>query len=155
MTTTLRALFVAASIVWGIVTTAIAQDARAAARALESQLVAPCCWVESLDRHDSPLAIELRAEIAARIEAGEPIASIEADLVARHGERIRAIPSGIDHIALAVIAGLTVAALALVAARRRPKPAQPIGVVASRTPTDASLDARLDRELRELDGELS
>lgn len=61
-------------------------------RALERRLLAPCCWRQTLEDHDGPVAASLRAELAERLAAGEPPAAIEADLVARHGERIRALP---------------------------------------------------------------
>jgi hypothetical protein len=49
------------------------------ARRLESYLVAPCCWTEPLDVHDSPLAHDLRDEISARLGRGEPALAIERD----------------------------------------------------------------------------
>jgi cytochrome c-type biogenesis protein CcmH len=63
---------------------------------LESRLVAPCCWMQTLDIHESPLARSLRDEITARIARGEAPQAIEEDLVIRHGERIRAVARGAD-----------------------------------------------------------
>jgi cytochrome c-type biogenesis protein CcmH len=88
---------------------------------LEQRLVAPCCWVQTLDVHDSPVAQELRAEIHRRLLAGEPASKIEADMVARYGERIRAMPPGnpLAKVAAAVSGAVALAALLLVLMVRR------------------------------------
>jgi cytochrome c-type biogenesis protein CcmH len=57
---------------------------------LEARLLAPCCWNQTLDTHESDLATELRLEIARRAAEGEAHEAIEADLVERYGARIRA-----------------------------------------------------------------
>jgi cytochrome c-type biogenesis protein CcmH len=62
--------------------------------ALERRLLAPCCWNQTLDAHESDLAASLRSEVRARLHAGEPVSAIEDDLVARYGERIRAVDKG-------------------------------------------------------------
>lgn len=78
----------------------------ASARDLEGRLIAPCCWTQTLDIHDSPIADQLRTEIATRLRAGEPAAKIEDDLAARYGEKIRAVPRGEDpRVALPIIVG--------------------------------------------------
>lgn len=66
------------------------------ARELEGKLIAPCCWTQTLDIHDSPIADQLRAEISQRLHRGERAATIEDDLAARYGEKIRAVPRGED-----------------------------------------------------------
>lgn len=66
------------------------QNATAQARDLEAHLLAPCCWRETLAAHQSQLASTLRQEIERRLAGGESIDHLEADLVARHGHRIRA-----------------------------------------------------------------
>lgn len=53
------------------------------ARAIQARLRAPCCWVQTLDVHESELATNLRAEIHARLQRGEKSRTIEDDLVAR------------------------------------------------------------------------
>jgi cytochrome c-type biogenesis protein CcmH len=120
------------------------------ARRLESYLVAPCCWTEPLDVHDSPLAHDLRDEISARLGRGEPALAIERDLVARYGERIRAVPSGIETVAGWGSASLALVGLALVVRRSRARSALPPPAT---TPSSsaAELDARLASELAALD----
>ena len=65
------------------------------ARAVSSRLIAPCCYQQTLDVHESELATALRAEIASRLRAGESPAQVEDSLVERYGERVRAVPR--DH----------------------------------------------------------
>ena len=85
---------------------ATASPRTGAARELEGRLIAPCCWTQTLDIHDSPIADQLRTEIATRLHAGEPAAKIEDDLAARYGEKIRAVPRGQDpRVALPVVVG--------------------------------------------------
>jgi cytochrome c-type biogenesis protein CcmH len=107
---------------WSVADRAIAGDNAsssrsehvAGARELEGRLIAPCCWTQTLDIHDSPIAEELRAEISKRLKAGERSGTIEDDLAARYGEGIRAVPRGEDpRVALPVIVGGSMA-LALV-----------------------------------------
>ncbi len=62
------------------------------AERLEGRLLAPCCWAQTLDIHGSEIANSLRREIRARLKAGENPEAIERSLVARYGERIRAVP---------------------------------------------------------------
>lgn len=94
-----------------------AEDRSAYARAVEGRLIAPCCWVQTLDVHESPLATELREEIEARLRHGEPSEAIEDDLAARYGEKIRAVPRGKDprnYIPLGVALGMLTALSLLV-----------------------------------------
>ena len=63
---------------------------------LEQRLLAPCCWTQTLDVHDSELASALRKEIRLRLERGEVAAAIEGDFARRFGERVRAVPKGRD-----------------------------------------------------------
>jgi cytochrome c-type biogenesis protein CcmH len=124
---------------------------------LATHFIAPCCWRQTLADHDSPLAGELRVELAARLAGGEPPAAIEQRLVARYGERIlthggagteaRLMVSAVA--GAATLTGLAfVAVLGLRGRRRR-------GAVAALAPaqppeTDADAD-RLDDELALVD----
>jgi cytochrome c-type biogenesis protein CcmH len=97
------------ALVTGSTARALAVDAptgSAAARDLAGRLIAPCCWTQTLDVHESPLADQLRSEIAQRLRAGEPAAKIEDDLAVRYGDKIRAVPRGEDpRVALPIIVG--------------------------------------------------
>ena len=65
-------------------------------RRIEAHLLAPCCYVQTQEAHQSPLATRLRAEIQARLMRDENEMRIESDLVARNGRRVRAVPPGFD-----------------------------------------------------------
>jgi cytochrome c-type biogenesis protein CcmH len=64
------------------------------AQALETRLMAPCCWQQTLDIHTSEIAQDLKKEIRSRLQAGESSDAIEASIVARYGEKVRAVPKG-------------------------------------------------------------
>lgn len=123
-------------------------------RAIEGRLLAPCCWTQTLDVHESPLADELRGEIRARLRRGESSASIESDMVVRYGERVRAVPKNRDTrstVPVFVGLGMLASVVGLVFVVRRwtrrhvdpPRPAPP-------APRSA-YDARIDEELGQLD----
>ena len=121
-------------------------------RELERRLLAPCCWRQTLADHASPSAEALRREIRTRIAAGEPTASIEAELVRRYGPEIRALPEGGDPTWIIAAIAVGASALALVALgwfvrrRRVSVAAAPIGNLAW-----TEYDDRLDDELRDVD----
>ena len=126
-------------------------DERDQERVLEGRLLAPCCWMQTLDVHESPLASELRREVHARLHAGEGVRVVEADLVARYGERIRAVPAdsdprrGIGLASAALVAGSGGFLLWLFVRRvRRGRSATPRLVT-----TRDDYDRRLDEELAE------
>ena len=126
---------------------------------LEERLLAPCCWIQTLDMHESELATLLRAEIHERLLRGEPSVAVEDDLAARFGERIRAVPRGHDPrstVPLLVGIGMILSAtgLFLLVRRwlRRPAPLAPGGPLArGGSPASDEYEARLDDELRRLD----
>jgi cytochrome c-type biogenesis protein CcmH len=115
-------------------------------------LIAPCCWTQTLDIHDSPIADQLRAEIAARLKAQEPAANIEDDLAARYGERIRAVPRGEDpRVALPIIVGgamsLAIACLFWFGAAWLKRSRAEASTTAQ---SQHDYDEQLDRELKDL-----
>ena len=59
---------------------------------LEGRLLAPCCWNQTLDIHGSEISNQLRKEIRTRLKAGDAPDRIEADIVARYGDKILAVP---------------------------------------------------------------
>jgi cytochrome c-type biogenesis protein CcmH len=125
-------------------------------RELLGRLVAPCCWNQTLDVHSGSTPDQLRAEIRTRLLAGEDPAAIEADFIARYGERVRASSdsaslgsAGFVVMSLAVLAGLGL----VYAVRRwlRTARAARVEEAAGATDTSDALDARLDDELRAMD----
>lgn len=120
------------------------------------RLVAPCCWNQTLDIHDSELATRLRVEIAERLKAGESSLAIEDDMAARYGERIRAVPRARDprqSMALLVVAAMAGVLFALFALARRWTRRRTTNsddsVLADEPRTE--YDARLDHELARVD----
>jgi len=120
------------------------------------RLIAPCCWNQTLDIHDSEIATQLRVEIAERLKHGETSLVIEDDMARRFGERIRAVPRASDPrqsmalmvVSVMVLALLGLFALALRWTRRRAQLADPHGEEAAlAAELIAEYDARLDSEL--------
>lgn len=127
---------------------------RGEAQEVFGRLLAPCCWAQTLDVHESDVASTLRSEIAARLLVGESTHAIEDDLAARYGERIRAVPRGRDtrtSVAVWVFAAMAIAllVLCLVAQRwvRRNRCNDEHAQGRLDKAEHTALDARLDREL--------
>ncbi len=124
------------------------------ASVLEGRLLAPCCWNQTLDIHGSEISNGLRREIRRRLRAGETVAAIEADLVSRYGERIRAVPTG-NPLAgfatgLAVLFGGAGAGAIWMLSRWRKRrieqlAREPQGADKKRDQYDDEIDAELDR----------
>ena len=131
-------------------------------RAIQGRLIAPCCWNQTLDSHESPLADQLRAEIRTRLRGGESAATIEADIVSRYGERVRAVPHNHDTrgnvplmVAVAMFASVVLLArLARRWVRRGNAPSPEAPAPEANTPSARArddYDARVDDELARLD----
>ncbi len=113
--------------------------------------MAPCCWQQTLDVHESEITPGLRREITERLRSGESSEAIEADFVARYGERILAVPRGTmspEAAAAPIVLLFLLGSLVLIAwlIRPRDREATPPAVRAN----DA-LDRRLDDELGRMD----
>ncbi len=94
---------------------------------LEATLLAPCCYTQTLDNHNSDLAAEVRREIRARLVAGQDVPTVRAAMVQRYGEKIVALPEDSPLGTFALLLGVGVciagllAALALIRWSRRGK----------------------------------
>ena len=125
---------------------------------LEGRLLAPCCWNQTLDIHGSPAATELRREIRKRLRGGETPDVIEASIIARHGDKILAVPKGSPLAKLGMWLALALGLAAfgviktLVRWNRQGADEKPRaeGSTAS-TPEVDDWDERLDDELSRLD----
>ena len=125
-------------------------DADANAQRIFSELMSPYCPGLMLADCPSPDAFDLRAEIRARLTAGETPTEVKADLYARFGESIRATPEPREWGLLLWTAPLVVLAasfggLAWYLAHRRPV-REPEGPPAA----DRELEERLADELESL-----
>jgi cytochrome c-type biogenesis protein CcmH len=75
-------------------------DTETRARALEVKLMAPCCFSETIDRHQSQIAREMRAEVRLWLTQGVSEAEILERYIKRHGTRILVTPpqQGFDRL---------------------------------------------------------
>jgi cytochrome c-type biogenesis protein CcmH len=123
---------------------AVVLHAGGSVREIQDLFFAPCCWHESLAVHDSPVAAELRTEVAQLVAAGQSEREIVELLTARYGERILQHPRGPLSVVLSVIPWITLALgfgallLYLRRARRLPAPAL-TGAPAVQLPEDWDL----------------
>lgn len=93
-------------LLWSLSARAAPQDPAVEERAqeLERHLLAPCCYRETLDVHESQGASALRKEIRRRLSAGESAAQIEASLLAKHGAKMRAeLPGNLGYVLAALL----------------------------------------------------
>lgn len=70
---------------------------------IASRFLAPCCWHENLAVHSSPVAEQMRAEIAGFVKEGKTEQEIVDYYVAQYGERILREPRGSRGIWLVVV----------------------------------------------------
>src|SRR6478735_8825654 len=101
------------------------------ASAIEGRLMAPCCWTQTIDIHDSPIALSMRHEIRRRLRNGEQPEAIQASFVDRYGSKIMAVPNG-NHlknlaIGLSVVMGGAGVAAAMMIGRWRKQSASKDG----------------------------
>lgn len=136
---------------WGLLAlVACADTPRDLVDELQTRLFAPCCWRQTLADHESPLASELRAEISRRVRSGDSPGAIEADFVARYGERIRALGTSTDPRLLvgAITAAACAGGLALLwSVLRRSRRTGRCDALAHETTTDPRYSEQLDDEL--------
>ncbi|MDX2052147.1 MAG: cytochrome c-type biogenesis protein CcmH [Polyangiaceae bacterium] len=134
---------------------------------LEGELIAPCCWNQTMDIHNSPIVSDLRREIRRRLTAGESVDAIRSAMVERYGSKILAVqphsPLRGFAVGLTVLIGLAGVGAGLklrkwrAAAIARSAEPSPSGASASaetskdKETANAALDARLDGELRDLE----
>lgn len=152
----MKRTFLVACVAAGV---AVSFPARAAvspaadAHALEERLLAPCCWIQTLDVHESELATQLRQEIEQRLLRGEAASAVEDDLATRYGQRIRAVPKGGDPrslIVMVIAAAMLVSLIAGLFILRKWTHRPPARNPTDRQPAD-EYDGRLDEELSKLD----
>jgi len=136
---------------------ALASEEHPTLAELEGQLMCPICEGETLAQSDSPAAQQIKAEIRARIAAGDTRSEIKRRLVDEWGKRILAAPprEGFDLLAwvlpiVGVLGGaVVIGALAWRWSRTR-EPAAQWTLTARRLGPEE--ERRLDEELRRFDG---
>jgi len=120
------------------------------ARELERRLLAPCCWRETLDVHTSPLTTELHGEIRRRLTAGNSVAQIENDLVARYGPRLRAqLPDSLGvWLAIAICMGGALLLYGFGRSRPASPTTAPRQAAKVSEPRDSEYEWQLDQDLQ-------
>ncbi|HEY4105693.1 MAG TPA: cytochrome c-type biogenesis protein CcmH [Polyangiaceae bacterium] len=127
------------------------------ASALEGRLMAPCCWTQTIDIHDSEIALSMKHEIRRRLRNGESADTIQASFVQRYGPKILAVqpnsPLKGVFIGLSVVmAGAGVASVLMIGRwRKRSAPTEPPET--KRSAARDQWDDKLDAELKDLDDE--
>ncbi|MDZ7292834.1 MAG: cytochrome c-type biogenesis protein CcmH [candidate division KSB1 bacterium] len=118
------------------------------------QLMAPCCWSETADVHQSPAAEEVRAQIRTALQKGYTESQIINSFVATYGERILAKPKAVGFNLLvwvlpvvAILLGGYGAWRYLRRSSNQSAETRPVKSVSS----DDPYEQRLERELKEFD----
>jgi len=130
------------------------------ASAIEGRLMAPCCWTQTIDIHDSPVSLSMRHEIRRRLRNGESAEVIQASFVERYGSKIMAVQEG-SHlksvfIGLSVVMGGAGVAAAMMIGRWRKQSSPKDGSKPAKDapePKRDQWDEKLDAELKDLDKE--
>jgi cytochrome c-type biogenesis protein CcmH len=129
-----------------------ASDRHPSLAELEGEVMCPVCGT-TLDQSNSPAAEQIKRVIANRIAAGDTKSEIKDRLVAEYGESILAAPrrTGFGLLAwwLPIAGILAAAALVGFGAWRWSRSREPAPALA---PLEASLERRLDDELRRFEG---
>jgi len=132
---------------------------------LEGSLIAPCCWTQTVDKHDSQAAEDVREQITELILQGKNKQEILDYFVAQpqYGERILATPSqktllgklAYWLIPVSIVFGLAIVVVSLkhLAGGKRALPEQKAEkpVEAAKETPVSDLDDLVERELKELD----
>src|SRR5207253_6459014 len=95
------------------------------------RLMAPCCWTQTIDIHDSQISLSMRHEIRRRLRNGESATAIEASFVERYGPKIMAVQPNSQlknvFIGLSVMMGGAGVAAVLMLGRWRKQTAAALG----------------------------
>jgi cytochrome c-type biogenesis protein CcmH/NrfF len=126
------------------------------ARRLEAELIAPCCWTQQVSVHSSPAADKVRADVRARLAAGQTHQQILDAYVAEYGQAILAEPPARGsnlalYVAPPIVLAATAALLVVVVRRFSRRTASEAAPAATDAVGDPRLADTLDDELARLD----
>ena len=125
------------------------------ASAIEGRLMAPCCWTQTIDIHDSEIALSMRHEIRRRLRNGESADAIQASFVERYGPKIMAVQPNSQlknvFIGLSVVMGGAGVAAAMMLGRWRKQTKNAQAPDTQRSAVRDKWDDELDKELADLD----
>jgi cytochrome c-type biogenesis protein CcmH len=132
------------------------QEARV--KALAGRLIAPCCWTQTVDVHQSEASNQIKEQIRIMIVQGKSDSEILDGFVKQYGEKILAAPParGFNLLAylLPLVAVLIAAGLLFVAITRWRRPVEDVPVTSPSEgpdPADDALRRRVDEELDSFD----
>jgi cytochrome c-type biogenesis protein CcmH len=116
------------------------------------QLIAPCCWSQTADAHQSDAAKAIKAQIRDGLRAGWSEKRIVDQFVAQYGEKILSVPKAegfnLTLWALIALAGLVGSALLFFYLRRVSRAIAPSRIDSA---TDKAMIHRIERELERSD----
>ena len=125
------------------------------ASAIEGRLMAPCCWTQTIDIHDSEISLSMKHEIRRRLRNGESAEAIQASFVDRYGPKIMAVQSNSQlknvFIGLSVVMGGAGVAAAMMIGRWRKQSSPASATNGNSESAPDKWDEKLDAELKELD----
>ncbi|HTV14390.1 MAG TPA: cytochrome c-type biogenesis protein CcmH [Acidobacteriaceae bacterium] len=81
-------------LLFGLVTAAPTNIQRDQIRKIEGKLMAPCCYTQTIDVHESEIARQMRGEVTAMVLSGKSEAQILDFYKSEYGESILAVPDG-------------------------------------------------------------
>ena len=117
--------------------------------------MAPCCWTQTIDIHDSEIALSMRHEIRRRLRNGESADAIQASFVERYGPKIMAVQPNSQlknvFIGLSVVMGGAGIASAMMLGRWRKQTKKARGPEPKSSEVRDKWDDELDKELADLD----
>ncbi len=136
------------------------------AQKIDGELIAPCCWTQTVAEHESDAAEQIKAQTRDMVAQGKSEAEIFNQYVAQYGEKILASPRARGFNLLLFVFPIVAVAVAGAAVtiwllrQRSPQPLQPAadmnvhlppGSVADEPPASVALRERVQRELSEFD----
>lgn len=127
-------------------------EAAAKAREIEDNLIAPCCWSQTVSQHYSEVSEQIRKEVRAMVEAGKSRDEILDHYVAKYGERILAAPRARGFNVLAYVlpwAALVLGAWLLILLLKKLR--SPVPASGPPPLPDARYVSRVEQEIKELD----
>lgn len=104
---------------------------------IECKLMAPCCYSQTIDVHDSEIARQMRGEVTAMVMAGKSEQEVLDYYKTEYGESILAVPDGATGTLVfslpayaTVFAVLALLCRMVITVRRRPRAifVRPIGI---------------------------
>lgn len=127
------------------------------ARAIEARIIAPCCWTQPVSQHYSEVASEIKKQIREMLAAGKSEEQILDFYVAEYGERVLATPRARGFNILVYVLPWASLAIGIVGVglflrkwlSRKTLPGT--GEISTAPASGAEYDARIEKELRELE----